>query len=90
MFIIYFFWRKFKIFNQDAFATGFQAGGECGEDYPAEYRKNIEEIFPISYETGLFIQRASLTGQSRRLFFLWIPRFRGNKRGDKSNLLSIL
>ncbi|MFA5363544.1 MAG: hypothetical protein WC335_09975, partial [Candidatus Omnitrophota bacterium] len=39
--------------NQTAEIPGFQAGDECGADYPAECRKNAEGIFPASYDTGL-------------------------------------
>jgi len=30
------------------------------DDYPAEYRKNIEEIFPMDYDTGFIKERNSI------------------------------
>ena len=41
------------LFNRCAEIPGLKAGDEGERYYPAEYRKNIEEILAISYEAGL-------------------------------------
>jgi hypothetical protein len=55
-------------FNQDAFISGLKTADECGEDYPAAYRKNIEEIFAIYYDAGL---HRKLRALARRDFIFW-------------------
>ncbi len=45
------------------------------EDYPAEYRKNIEEIFAIFYDAGSY--RKETTGFSPWSIHLWVEIEKG-------------